>query len=349
MISYAVEKLEDEYRPSADMMAKLKQYQREDLILESNIEFECDKIKYEFDSRSISVLFLKGMILKHYYPLCSMRTMSDVDLIYREEDKDKIKKLFRELGYKCVVDFDGELSFSKPPFYYFEFHPRLEFTAQHTCDSFSQLWSTSRVVQDGRFSTLSLENTYIYMMEHLAKHIEKAGAGIRMVLDILVFLNAEGKKLNKDVVDTGLAQLKLTAFSERIKQLADNWFASDDPDTQSVTADFILNSSTFGLSSNAILQSNIRKEKRSGKKQSGIKAILRKIFPEYSYICGRFSSAKKLWFLYPFYIPAYWCLRVFKDRNISTDNFGNYFVKTDSEQAKYLLEAMNDMGLTGRF
>ena len=348
MLSYAVEKLPKEYKPSAQMMSELLQIQRSELILESNIQFETDRLLAEFTSRGLSAVLLKGMILKNYYPVSSMRTMTDVDILYNVKEKSAVKNIFKSLDYKLEIDLDSELHYRKMPFHYYEMHPFLVSRSRDTFDFFSTAWDNLFKLQGSQAKTLNLEYTYIYMIDHLAKHIEKAGAGLRLLMDVFVFLRKEKDNLNSQFIDESLEKLKLKEFSDKICALSENWFTSADPDTESISAQFILSSSTFGIVDNAILQTNIRNERKSGKKQNGFKYLTRKIFPGYKHICARFPSARKLKILYPFYIPAYWCLRLFKDRNVNTSNIGKYFTKTDSDKAKYLLSVMDEFSLSDR-
>lgn len=348
MLCYAVEKIDKKYRPSPQMMAELMQIRNSEFILESNIQYETDKMIEEFNKRSLSAVLLKGMILKNYYPISSMRTMTDVDILYNTQEKTEVKDVFKSMGYKLEMEVDSELHFRKEPFHYYEMHSYLISRDRYSHSFFLSAWDNLCQTADNRYTTLSLEYTYLYMLDHLAKHIERAGAGLRLVMDVFVFMLREKDNLDYKIINEALEKLKLREFSEKILSLADNWFLSDDPDTDSISAQFILNSSTFGQVDNAILQTNIRYERKSGKKHNGFRYIMRKFFPDYQHICSRFPSAERSKMLYPFYIPAYWCLRLFKDRNVNTSNIGKYFIKTDSEQAKYLMNVMEDMGLSDR-
>lgn len=348
MLVYAVEKLDADVLPSQQTMEELRQIKLSECILESNIQYETENLVKALKSKNVQVAVLKGIILKDYYPVPSMRSMSDVDILYRTEDKQKVKEVFRSHDYKLISEINEELNYRKQPFHHYEMHPRLIALKRKHNDRFMDVWDNLRQPDGCRYSTLSLEETYVYMLQHLAGHLENAGAGIRMIMDVYLFLAKEKDNLNYQVVDKMLAKLELTDFCAKISALADNWFLSGNPDTESKVAQFILASGTFGCVDKAFLQSNIRAERKSGKKQSGLKYLFRKIFPTYSHICARFISARKLKFLYPFYIPAYWCLRLFKDRNVTTANIGKYFVKTDSDQAVYLLDIMEEMGLSSR-
>ncbi len=343
MTCYALDKLSPEDLPPKEIMKEFKDIQRSELILESNIQFETDKILKMCKARGLKVVVLKGMVLKHYYPLPNMRTMSDVDILYREEDKKQIINLFKEINYKLSMEVDNELNFLKPPFHHYEMHAYLLPPRSKAHRFFTEVWN--RLEETDTAYIMSLEDQYLYMLEHLAKHIEKAGAGLRMLMDVFLFLKAEKSKLNREIVNKGLEKICLSQFEQKIISLCDSWFLSDNPDTDTPAAQFVLSSSTFGLMRNSFIQTNIRKEHNTGKKQSGIKYIVHKIFPDYLHICSRFPSARKFRVFYPFYIPAYWCLRVFKDKNINTSNFNKYFIKTDSDEAKFILKAIEDFGL----
>ena len=169
-----------------------------------------------------------------------------------------------------------------------------------------------------------------------------------MIMDVYVFTRAKRDNLNMLYVTEVLKKLELLKFAERITDLVYNWFSGDTPDTDSLIADFILCNRTFGSSENAILQSSLRQDKKSGRKHSGLYRIIRHIFPGYSFISSRFPTAKKFKVLYPYYVLKYWFLRIFRNRNINTTNIKKYLKSTDSDSAKRLLAVMKDLGLDSR-
>jgi len=348
MTCYAVENLSQDSQPPKEIMDKFKQAQLSELVIESNIQLETEKLLKAFKNYNVSVVLLKGMVLKNYYPMANMRTMSDVDILYKESDKKDIIRIFKERGYSLNIDFNSELDFTKAPFHHYEMHSCLVQKDKSNFSVLSDVWENVDFNTYHNCGVLNLEYTYLYMLEHLAKHIQNAGAGLRMIMDVCLLRQKEKDNLNTKLISKKLDESGLLSFEKRISKLADNWFLSDNPDTESFAADFILHSSTFGLSKNSILQTNLRNERKTGKKQNGFNYLLRKIFPSYAHICGRFPSAKRLKVFYPFYIPAYWCLRLFRDKNINTSNLGHYFIKTDSDEAKYLLNVMDELGLSSR-
>lgn len=348
MTCYAVEKLPNDSKPQPELMQKFIDAQKSELILESNIQYETDRLLKVFRKHKIPLVLLKGFLLKEYYPIPCMRTMSDVDVLYNKEYKSRIKEIFRKQGYRVTVKFDEELDFVKPPFYHYEFHTGLALSNSDSYSIFSDAFTKAVFNTETGIGRLSLSDTFIYMLEHLAHHIERGGAGLRMIMDVYVYLKAEKDNLDWTYINKKLAKLKLVKFKEVITDIAYNWFGTETPHTDSLAADFVLSCCTFGSTDNALLQTAIRGEKKSGKKHSGFYWVLRRVFPEFSYIRSRFPSAEKLPFLYPFYVIAYWSIRLFKNRNVKIKNISKRFVSTDSEYAKKLVAAMEEFGLADR-
>lgn len=348
MTCYAIEKLPDDSKPQPELMQKFVDAQKSELILESNIQYETDRLIKIFSSEKIPLVLLKGFLLKEYYPIPCMRTMSDVDVMYNRDYKSQIKEIFKKQGYRVTVKLDEELDFVRTPFYHYEFHTGLVLSNSNSYDVFSDAFTKAVFDVKTGIGRLSLSDAYIYMLEHLAHHIERGGAGLRMIMDVYVYLEAEKDNLDWAYINEELAKLKLLEFNKFISDMAYNWFGTDNPHTDSLAADFVLSCCTFGSTDNALLQIAIRDEKKNGKKRSSFYRILRRIFPEFSYIRSRFPSAEKLPFLYPFYVVAYWSIRFFKNRDIKFKNISKRFVSTDSEKAKRLIAVIEEFGLADR-
>ena len=60
---------------------------------------EVSRILKRFQNESIDVLVLKGLVIRDLYPNPTLRTMSDADIVVREENLETSKLLMIELGY----------------------------------------------------------------------------------------------------------------------------------------------------------------------------------------------------------------------------------------------------------
>lgn len=348
MTYHAVKSLPDSCKPPKAVYDEFVSAYRSELILEGNIQFETDKMISVLTKANVDVLPIKGITIKHYYPTPSMRSMSDVDILYKTEDKKKVIDIFQKSGYILNRDALGQLDFVKEPFYHYELHSSLLSENKKNYEYFSTIWDKAIYSENSKTYELTPEDSYIYLLEHLAKHIEGGGAGLRMVMDVFVFKNVHSKRFDNEYLNAELSKLHLCKFRERIEQLADSWFLSDTPDVSSSCADFILKCPTFGLVSNAIVFESLMYERQKGKKQSGISRLIRRVFPSYFIIYRRFPIAKKCKFLYPFLVPVYWILRIFKDKNVNYSSVKLYVNPDNANKTPEIEHMIEELGFDER-
>ncbi len=348
MTYYAVKDLPDDCRPPDLVLASFISSYRAELVLEGNIQFETEKILSELTSADIDLLPVKGIILKDFYPVPSMRTMTDVDILYKLKDKEKVIEVFKKCGYTFNSDSLGQLDFTKEPLYHYELHSSLLSEEKKDFEYFSSIWERAISTEQPHIFALRPEDFYIYILEHLAKHIEGGGAGIRMVIDVFVYNKAHGNTFDNNYINSELKKINLCKFRQRIEELAVSWFDSDDPDAESASAQFILDCPTFGFVSNAIVFDSLMQERRKGKKQSGISRLLHRIFPSTFYINRRFPVTKKYKILYPFFVPAYWLLRIFKDKNVNYSSVKLYLNPDESQKNDSINRMIDELGFDKR-
>ncbi len=348
MTYYAVKSLPDSCKPSKAVYEEFVSAYRSELILEGNIQFETDRMISKLTEANLEILPVKGIVIKHYYPTPSMRSMSDVDILYKIKDKEKVIEIFNNSGYTLNRDALGQLDFTKEPFYHYELHSSLLSENKKNYEYFSKVWEKAIYTENSKVAALTPEDLYIYLLEHLAKHIEGGGAGLRMVMDIFVFKQAHAWDFDNEYLNTELSKLHLCKFRQRIETLADSWFLSEEPDVSSSCADFILKCPTFGLVSNAIVFESLMYQRQKGKKQSGISRLFHRVFPAYFIIYRRFPIAKKYKLLYPFFVPAYWMLRIFKDKNVNFSSVKLYVNPENANKSIGIDQMIDELGFDER-
>ncbi len=345
----AVMKLPAHLRPSEGILAPAREQYRIELVKDINVDLETEKLLSDMGKAGVKTLPLKGYTLKKDYPIPSLRTMSDVDVLFENAHKDKVITILKSNGYTILSDNADEIDVYKEPFHHYEFHSKPGTSGRFTCDFFDDVWGHALINQQLRGS-LSADDFYIYMLEHFAKHLEAGGAGIRMVMDIYVFLTKHREELSEDYLINNLSALHLDEFRCVAENMAFNWFQRDcEPDTDNLIADYILCSCTFGKSADAIVLVNMRADKKRGKKSSPFNNISRRIFPRVEYIAKHYPILNKCKMLYPLMVAAYWLRRLFGKGDISTANIKHYLKTSDSEEAIRLHKIMTDMRLTSRF
>jgi hypothetical protein len=82
------------------------------VISEVQIEL-VEKLTALFKKENIDYMLLKGASIKSIYPSPEMRVMSDIDILIKLEQYDKISKIMRLLGFDEVTQSDHELIWRK--------------------------------------------------------------------------------------------------------------------------------------------------------------------------------------------------------------------------------------------
>ena len=59
-----------------------------------------DNLSNILAKNNIENVFIKGYVVKDYYPVKEMRTMGDVDVLIREEDREKCHRVLVENGFE---------------------------------------------------------------------------------------------------------------------------------------------------------------------------------------------------------------------------------------------------------
>lgn len=78
-----------------------------------------------FNENEIPVIVLKGLVVREYFPIRQLRTMSDADVLVHKEDLESVSKMMEDLGYTQTKDEDdhgAHIVFVKPGQPVFEIH-----------------------------------------------------------------------------------------------------------------------------------------------------------------------------------------------------------------------------------
>ncbi len=350
MLYCALQKLPENRKPKGTMMAYLKQMHQEQIVSDLNLSFETERILGILSTRGIRCMPFKGIVTKADYPVPYLRTMCDVDILCEPSNRAVVEKVFLENGYIKESVGEKDTSYRKDDILHFEMHNHLLTEESPAYSYFSDIWQRAKLDENSNIAKMSLEDTYIYMLEHLANHIKFGGAGIRMYMDVYVFLKKHADELNKEYTHKILNKILLSDFEEKTVALCQNWFSGNkEVDITSKSAWFILNSCTYGRVSVTFLSDSIRnyKDNSSGAK-NGLTRIFIKLFPALKWMRIRFKAVDRLPALYPFFVPVHWVDRLIIRRNISTKNLGKYFTSADSKDAKELMNMFISLGLKKR-
>ena len=252
---------------------------------------EIDRVCKAFDENGIEYLKLKGSIIKRLYPQHEMRVMSDADILIRESQMDKLEKLLPDLGCTFECSSDHEWIW-KTDAITFELHKRIVATYQKDFYAFfDNGWKLAKK-KDAASSeyVMSLEDEFLYLFTHLAKHYRDAGIGIKHLTDIYLFLNAY-PELDMEYIHTSLEKLRLSEFFKNIKRTLDVWFngAECDEIAKFITAK-IFDNGVYGNLVNALKADALKFSKGTDEKGAKRKKRLYMIFLPYNKISPQLQS-----------------------------------------------------------
>lgn len=349
MLYFAIEKLPEADKPKGDFMPYLAQMYREQIVTDLNLSLETERMLQLLNSEGIKCMPVKGIITKSDYPQSHLRSMSDVDILFEFKDHLKIQEVFLREGYKKEGIGEKDVSYRKAEILHFEMHHTLVKETSPACIYFSKVWDRA-VYSNGSIAKMSLEDTYIYMLEHIANHIGAGGAGIRMYMDVYLFNLKHRNELDRVYVNKILDEILLRDFEKQTLRICCNWFSGEEEiDYRSPAAEFILNSCTYGRTKVYYLADALRGDNAgSSSAKNGMKRVLGNMFPALRWMRLRFKAVNRFVWLYPVFVPVHWVDRLIVKRNVKTKNIGNFFISANSAEAQQLKSVYNAFGLEKR-
>jgi len=177
----------------------------------------CDDLKMPY-------LFFKGLQFAQYYPHAYLRSMSDLDLLIKEEDRDKLNAYLIKDKYVLMSKQLNEWIYKKGPIVV-EVHTQLLHPSDVNAlvsDYFSKVLKQN-LIDKGNYS-LSNEHHFVYALCHLSKHLYGSGAGLRFMMDLVYMFKGMG--LDEECLWGILNELHLSEFAKVVFSLMRRWFNS---------------------------------------------------------------------------------------------------------------------------
>jgi len=308
----------------APLLIKWKQKTQADAAGQLQHIEQVSTIVKVFQSNSIPVIVLKGLVLRNYYPKPELRTMGDGDLLIHKTDMKKVKRILLKLGYRLKETTPRHFVFSHRYFPLLEIHQCLsEKELQCTLPDLTSVAfkRTERIGVKGfdiYVLTLSKEDMFLHLLLHFAGHLMQEGIGLRSVCDIVLFLEREGLKLDMGYLQDKILSCGLTHMTATLVRLCEKYFSLKLPsifpgaveasDVDLLMED-ILNAGVYGRKTmNRDISGSFLKYSSSLNPEKNILALKHKIvfyFPARKWLHSRYWYAKKL----PLLLPVAWLHR----------------------------------------
>ena len=258
-----------------------------------------ENISKKLSESKIPHMPVKGWYVRTLYPVPELRTFGDIDILINKQDRQKTDKIFTENGYSIKDNWEPTYSYDKGALRC-EVHTELMDSDLGKGEQVISYFSNALDIAQGdvgeRFSPQK-ELHLMYLFCHLAKHLYKGGAGIRMYMDIALFLKANSNALDFEKIYEDSKKLNLDVFFKTVLLACREWFEIDIPfeindikqDTLNALKKYTFGADLFGKTRDKSIIS-IRNDE-TGSKGSVLKDTLfpnaKKIEERYKFIKGR--------------------------------------------------------------
>ena len=242
---------------------------------------------------------VKGWYVRTLYPVPELRTFGDIDILIDKQDRQKTDEIFTENGYSIKDNWEPTYSYDKGALRC-EVHTELMDSdlgkGEQVITFFSDALKTAEKDVSERYSPQK-DLHLMYLFCHLAKHLYSGGAGIRMYMDIALFLKANSGTLDFEKTYEDSKKLHLDCFFKTVLLACGEWFEIDlpfeindiKPDSLEALKKYTFGADLFGKTRDKSIIS-LRNDE-SGSKGSVLKDTLfpnaKKIEERYKFIKGR--------------------------------------------------------------
>lgn len=281
IIAQQIKLLPSEYLQNSELKDIISQYIGRTVQKSSIKDSARNMVESFLCDHHIDHLYVKGAVIKKYYPVPELRTSGDIDIIVRGNAFEDIVDVFKKGGFavKSVITDTLTIILSGVTF---EIHKCADVNSEYFDDIFSMC------TNDGCRYELDEYNHLAYVICHLCKHLSYRGAGIRMLLDIDLMIRGI-HNFNLDKLLNICEKAGRLQSAKAVIKLCNLWFNTPcivDADISGLMPAFesvMLDGGAFGYEMNAIPVSNL------GKYKLGIlfrlafpdKELLRKAYPYY--------------------------------------------------------------------
>lgn len=254
------------------------------------------KVIETLTKNNINHVLFKGYVLRNYYPNKEARTFGDIDLLIDKKDRDKCDIVLKKIGFNFIEDeYLNEVWTYRKGAVTIEVHTEImyenTFLDYDYRSYFNKKSQNSQRISKNTYE-LKKEDHFLYIIVHIAKHFHNTGVGIRMIIDIAVFLKKYENEMDMNYIFSELTILKLDKFSNIIFYICKKYFNTNikcvalNINQEKDVLNYILNHGVFGFDNKDIYDIQFYREE-----DNKFAVIRKRLFPDYETM-----KKQKLWF-----------------------------------------------------
>jgi hypothetical protein len=301
------------------------------------------------NEHQIDHIFLKGTMLKKLYPETYLRGMGDIDILVKAHEMKHVHEVFKKEKIICtsrskqhdVFQTEDELLVEIHPMLYKDFNKKYEHL-------FSDPWKYAKLEKNHLY-IFEHEFEIVYLLYHLAKHMDSSGIGLRSVLDIGIYFKAYEAKMNEEVLKSYLLDTEMLKFFSTMIEVNQRYFGFDfklnltnldsmDEKLFNELTDYLVRSGIHGQGRD-FNPFEARMASYELHEKSRFRMIINLIFPSYDSVKAMYPYVAKARILIIFGWIQRWIKLIFRKTKSTLKKIGKLFVKKDSvNKSKELFE-----------
>ena len=300
-LAFYYQTLTEENKPSEEITDFFRKILIQSTVVGMNQLSAVSEMQDTFEKNGIFNLVVKGAKTKTRYPDEVLRSMGDIDILYKaHQHKDFYNLMMNPLGYESFEEGRKNDTYTKNKFLIVEAHRQLVSTESEYIEYLDTVWERAVPCPDCKYTyEMTLEDEFIYNIIHLVEHFKQGGVGIRFIMDIWVYKQIE---MDRDYLKNELVKLGLYDFYITISDLAEYWFGEgESTDLLEKLGEFICSSGIFGNRENV---SAMVVNESGGK----IMTFIKSCFPDYKAMTSLYPWLEKN----PILLPIAWIIRIFR-------------------------------------
>lgn len=341
--------MQNQCEKTAQMLSPLKKQCFANIAVFTRRTENAKQLVAKLNEAGIDHMLFKGYVVRDYYPVPELRTFGDIDILIEPADREKCHALMLENGFEVKTDWEPVYSYCKGAELY-EMHTEvMEVDVSDKADYkgyFRNAWENVRNVGGHSFEPTP-EFHFIYLLTHIAKHIRGEGAGIRMYVDLAVFIEHFGDSVDWNYVNHELEALKLSDFANTALSIVEKRLGTKSPialhpidaDVLESIIDYTLDGGVFGHVGRDSALITLKKSEESSRAAT----VLRRAFPAAEDIERRYTYLQGNHWL----LPVAWIHRFFKTRDTWSKHAeeAKKIMSTDKKEVEKLRRIYKKIGL----
>ena len=299
------------------------------------------RIYRKLKKNGIEPLGFKGCVIRNLYPIPELRTMGDFDILVERDEIAEVAKIFKSEEYDVVNDGFGIVC--KNGRVYWEIFKTVEDEFRVNTEKWNQNFR-KKVMYENNIKCPIPTYFLIHLIIHMSKHCVRAGAGIRNLCDIALYISKYKEKIDFDLVEKACLEQGFRTIYYYTMDTMNKWF---DIDTSGINyeekdcdkfIEYALLNGIFGKQGNTLVAQITKHE------DDNIYGLRKIFFPGIKILEHKYTYLKK----FPVLLPIAWIHRLINGIVKWKYSIGQMSgdVKGAMEYSKERLKWLEELGLT---